>query len=130
MPVNNNNGGVDVSGTISNHITLDMSNIFQFFTMMHYLWAVPIKIIILLILLYRQMGISAICGSTIFFIFSPFQYYCSRQISKIQKLQLVCFTIIFDCEHCNEFTFFQFCNRTYRINVLVKPTNYSWVLSC
>ncbi|OTF73348.1 hypothetical protein BLA29_013617 [Euroglyphus maynei] len=55
---------------------------------MHYLWSVPIKIIILLILLYQQMGISAIYGSIIFFIVSPFQYYCSRQISRIQKLQL------------------------------------------
>lgn len=30
--------------------------------MMHYLWSVPIKIFILLYLLYQQMGISAIVG--------------------------------------------------------------------
>jgi len=93
-------------GIISNHIVTDSSNIFEFFTMMHYLWAVPIKIMILLYLLYKQMGLSAIIGelfysmdlkmaithsisgAAIFFILSPFQYYCSRKISQIQKLQM------------------------------------------
>lgn len=41
MPVTNS--GVDV-GVISNYMSNDSSNIFQFFTMMHYLWAVPIKV--------------------------------------------------------------------------------------
>ena len=53
--------------------------------MMHYLWAVPIKIAVLLYLLYQQMGVSALIGASVFFLISPFQYYCSRAISRIQK---------------------------------------------
>ena len=85
MPITNS--GIDI-GIISNYMSTDSSNIFQFFTMMHYLWSVPIKIFILLYLLYQQMGVSAIVGASIFFILSPFQYYCSRKISHIQKQQM------------------------------------------
>lgn len=59
MPITNT--GIDI-GIISNYMSTDSSNIFQFFTMMHYLWSVPIKIFILLYLLYQQMGVSAIVG--------------------------------------------------------------------
>lgn len=107
MPITNS--GIDI-GIISNYMSTDCSNIFQFFTMMHYLWSVPIKIVVLLYLLYQQMGVSALIGTlislfanktiikckislifpgaSVFFILSPFQYYCSRKISQIQKLQM------------------------------------------
>lgn len=63
MPISNSEH-IDI-GIISNYMSTDSSNIFQFFTMMHYLWAVPIKIVILLYLLYQQMGISALIGLNI-----------------------------------------------------------------
>lgn len=86
MPVSNSKG-TDV-GVISNYMSMDSSNIFQFFTMKHYLWMVPIKIAILLYLLYQQMGVSALIGASLFIVVAPFQYYCSRQISVNQRAQM------------------------------------------
>ncbi|XP_023243430.1 ATP-binding cassette sub-family C member 9-like [Centruroides sculpturatus] len=79
--------GLD-TGAIVNHMSVDAFNMMMLFSMGHYIWAVPFKITLLLILLYMQLGYSALIGAATIYILAPLQYYICSKLSYIQKKTL------------------------------------------
>ncbi|KFM80791.1 ATP-binding cassette sub-family C member 8, partial [Stegodyphus mimosarum] len=79
--------GLD-TGAVVNHMSVDAFNMMMVFSMGHYLWAVPFKIILLLILLYVQLGYSALIGSATVIFLVPIQYYICTLLSRIQEKAL------------------------------------------
>ncbi|XP_053208488.1 ATP-binding cassette sub-family C member 8-like isoform X2 [Panonychus citri] len=76
--------GLDIGG-ISNHMSSDTHDMMMLFSMGHYVWAIPLKIIILMTLLYFQLGISSIIGAAAIYILAPIQYYLGKRLSAIRK---------------------------------------------
>ncbi|CAN7987080.1 unnamed protein product [Ixodes hexagonus] len=75
---------IDV-GLAVNHMSVDSFNVMLLFSMGHYIWAVPFKLIVLLILLYKQLGYSALVGAATIYVLSPLQYWVCTKLSKLQK---------------------------------------------
>ncbi|XP_029846376.2 ATP-binding cassette sub-family C member Sur isoform X1 [Ixodes scapularis] len=75
---------IDV-GLAVNHMSVDSFNVMLLFSMGHYIWAVPFKLILLLILLYKQLGYSALVGAATIYVLSPLQYWVCTKLSKLQK---------------------------------------------
>ncbi|KAH8374388.1 hypothetical protein KR200_009826 [Drosophila serrata] len=76
------NGFNDI-GSITNHMTEDTSNIMQFFLIIHYAWAIPFKIFVVIYLLYLTLGISAVIGSIVcILIMTPLQFIIGNAMSK------------------------------------------------
>ncbi|KAK8782741.1 hypothetical protein V5799_015921 [Amblyomma americanum] len=78
---------VDV-GMAVNHMSVDSFNVMLLFSMGHYIWAVPVKLIILLALLYKQLGYSALVGAATIYILAPLQYWVCTKLSELQKESL------------------------------------------
>ncbi|XP_053672383.1 ATP-binding cassette sub-family C member Sur [Anopheles nili] len=57
--------GVHDAGTITNLMSDDSFNVMSFVKMVHYVWAIPLKIGVVMYLLYRQLGISTVIGSVV-----------------------------------------------------------------
>ncbi|EEC13789.1 ABC transporter, putative, partial [Ixodes scapularis] len=72
-------------GLAVNHMSVDSFNVMLLFSMGHYIWAVPFKLILLLILLYKQLGYSALVGAATIYVLSPLQYWVCTKLSKLQK---------------------------------------------
>ncbi|XP_054166952.1 ATP-binding cassette sub-family C member 9-like [Oppia nitens] len=79
--------GIDI-GSIVNHMSIDSYNMFMLLSMGHYLWAVPLKILLLLYLMYCQLGYSALIGAATIFVLAPLQYFISTNLSKIQEQEM------------------------------------------
>ncbi|KAH8249165.1 hypothetical protein KR032_006949 [Drosophila birchii] len=76
------NGNNDI-GSITNHMTEDTLNIMQFFLIIHYAWAIPFKISVVIYLLYVNLGISAVIGSIVcILIMTPLQFIIGNAMSK------------------------------------------------
>ncbi|RWS12536.1 ATP-binding cassette sub-family C member 9-like protein [Dinothrombium tinctorium] len=73
------------TGALVNHMSQDAYNLMMMFSMGHYIWSLPLKVMILLILLYIQLGTSALVGAAAVYILAPIQYYLASNLSKIQK---------------------------------------------
>lgn len=78
---------VDV-GMAVNHMSVDSFNVMLLFSMGHYIWAVPVKLIILLALLYKQLGYSALIGAATIYVLAPLQYWVCTKLSELQKKSL------------------------------------------
>ncbi|XP_064461285.1 ATP-binding cassette sub-family C member 9-like [Ornithodoros turicata] len=78
---------VDI-GSVVNHMSVDAFNVMLLFSMGHYIWAVPFKLLLLLFLLYKQLGYSALIGAACIYILSPIQYWVCTILSKLQKESL------------------------------------------
>ncbi|KAH8255681.1 hypothetical protein KR038_008446 [Drosophila bunnanda] len=75
--------GINDIGSITNHMTEDTSNIMQFFLIIHYAWAIPFKILVVIYLLYLTLGISAVIGSIVcILIMTPLQFIIGNAMSK------------------------------------------------
>ncbi|EDW52361.1 GM11960 [Drosophila sechellia] len=70
-------------GSITNHMTEDTRNIMEFFLIIHYAWAIPFKIAVVIYLLYMNLGISAVIGSIVcIVIMTPLQFFIGNAMSK------------------------------------------------
>ncbi|XP_071784145.1 ATP-binding cassette sub-family C member 9-like isoform X2 [Asterias amurensis] len=83
-------GGTMDMGQITNHMSSDPIAMFFMFQMVNNLWVVPIQILAILMLLYMQMGYSALIGASIFFILSPIQMTIASYMGNQQKQILRC----------------------------------------
>ncbi|GAB6030314.1 hypothetical protein CHUAL_005983 [Chamberlinius hualienensis] len=82
------NGGNGNGVSVINFITQDAFNIMMLFFMGHYIWAMPLKIVAVLFLLYRLLGYSALIGAASMLLLIPLQYFIGTFMSKNQKLLL------------------------------------------
>ncbi|XP_052864194.1 ATP-binding cassette sub-family C member Sur [Anopheles cruzii] len=58
-------GSITDTGTVTNLMSDDAFNVMAFVKMVHYVWAIPLKIGFVMYLLYRQLGISTVIGSVV-----------------------------------------------------------------
>ncbi|XP_050344711.1 ATP-binding cassette sub-family C member Sur-like isoform X2 [Nymphalis io] len=70
------------SGLLMNLISQDTYNIMSCVWVFHYTWAIPLKVIVILYLLYTKLGYSAIIGSvTSLCLITPLQLFIGKKIS-------------------------------------------------
>ncbi|KOB78708.1 putative ATP-binding cassette transporter sub-family C member 8 [Operophtera brumata] len=71
------------SGLLTNLVSQDTYNIMSCVWICHYIWAIPLKIAVILYLLYRKLGISAIIGTAVSVIMiTPLQFYIGYKLSE------------------------------------------------
>uniref|UniRef100_A0A1I8P9M9 ATP-binding cassette sub-family C member Sur n=1 Tax=Stomoxys calcitrans TaxID=35570 RepID=A0A1I8P9M9_STOCA len=69
-------------GAITNLMSEDTLNIMSFFWIAHYVWAIPLKIAIVMYLLYLKLGISAVIGSFVCILtMTPLQFLIGKAMS-------------------------------------------------
>ncbi|CAH2259124.1 jg9979 [Pararge aegeria aegeria] len=74
------------SGLLINLISQDTYNVMSCVWICHYTWAIPLKISLILYLLYTKLGISAVIGTAASFLFiTPLQFYIGKKISDNSK---------------------------------------------
>ncbi|XP_072025400.1 ATP-binding cassette sub-family C member 9-like [Amphiura filiformis] len=78
-------GGEMTMGRITNHMSTDATAMLFLFQWLHHLWAIPIQVVVTLILLYFELGASALIGASVFLIVFPLQMSIAGAVSKIQK---------------------------------------------
>ncbi|XP_028966710.1 ABC transporter C family member 3 [Galendromus occidentalis] len=71
-------------GAIVNHMSTDCQNVMMIFTNLHYIWMLPLKIGLILYLIYGVLGISVLLSSCVLVLITPVQYLISRAMSHIQ----------------------------------------------
>ncbi|XP_012522703.2 ATP-binding cassette sub-family C member Sur [Monomorium pharaonis] len=73
-------------GTLTNLMAEDAYNVMNFFWIVHYIWAVPLKITAIIFLLYLKLGISAIIGVICcILIVTPLQLFLGKRMSENSK---------------------------------------------
>ncbi|CAG0912864.1 unnamed protein product [Notodromas monacha] len=76
----------ETHGSVVNLISEDVNNVMMFFWMGHYIWAIPLKVAIILSLLYSQLGVSSLVGAAIsILLLTPIQLVLAKKISSVQK---------------------------------------------
>ncbi|CAL4064790.1 unnamed protein product, partial [Meganyctiphanes norvegica] len=74
------------AGSIINLTSEDADNIMTFFMHCHYIWAIPLKICIILVLLWSQLGISAVIAALVgILLLTPLQFLLCKKIAGINK---------------------------------------------
>ncbi|XP_074096275.1 sulfonylurea receptor [Cotesia typhae] len=82
---NNLRSGADI-GTLTNLMAEDAYNVMSFFWIGHYVWAIPLKIGVIIFLLYIKLGISAIVGAVCcILIVTPMQLLLGKKMSRNLK---------------------------------------------
>ncbi|CAH0748153.1 unnamed protein product [Diatraea saccharalis] len=74
------------SALLTNLMAQDTYNIMSCVWICHYLWAIPLKVAVILYLLYTRLGVSAIIGTTAsILLITPLQFYIGKKISDNSK---------------------------------------------
>ncbi|KAL4702536.1 hypothetical protein ACJJTC_001421, partial [Scirpophaga incertulas] len=74
------------SGVLTNLMSQDTYNIMSCVWVCHYLWAIPLKVSVILYLLYTKLGVSALIGTTTsIIVITPLQCYIGKKISENSK---------------------------------------------
>ncbi|XP_063225209.1 ATP-binding cassette sub-family C member Sur isoform X2 [Bacillus rossius redtenbacheri] len=77
--------GTDM-GAITNLMSEDAFNVMSFFWIGHYVWAIPLKIGVLMYLLYLKLGWSAIIGAAFcILVMTPLQFLIGKNMSSNSK---------------------------------------------
>ncbi|XP_076228088.1 sulfonylurea receptor isoform X2 [Nomia melanderi] len=73
-------------GTLTNLVSEDAYNLMSFFWIGHYTWAIPLKITVIVFLLYTKLGISAIIGALCcILLVTPMQLLLGKKMSENYK---------------------------------------------
>jgi hypothetical protein len=81
-------GGQMDSGQIVNHISTDTQNIAMSMTFLHNAWAAPLKILLALVLLINELGVSVLLGFLVLLILIPINYVLASKMGNYQKIGL------------------------------------------
>uniref|UniRef100_A0A8C4NBX7 ATP binding cassette subfamily C member 8 n=1 Tax=Eptatretus burgeri TaxID=7764 RepID=A0A8C4NBX7_EPTBU len=93
LSMSNMSMGEMTVGQICNLVAIDTNQLMWFFFLCPNLWAMPVQIIMGVILLYCQLGNSALIGATVIAVLAPAQYLIATKLAEVQKCTL---------EHSNE----------------------------
>ncbi|XP_055905091.1 ATP-binding cassette sub-family C member Sur isoform X2 [Eupeodes corollae] len=78
-------------GAVTNLMSEDTLNIMSFFWIAHYVWAIPLKIGVVIYLLYMQLGESAIIGSFVCILtLTPLQFLIGKAMSNNSEIVAKC----------------------------------------
>lgn len=70
-------------------MTTDCAQVMLIFTNAHYLWLLPLKVGLILYLIFDVLGVPALLASCLLLAFAPIQYLISRAMSRIQAYTMV-----------------------------------------
>ncbi|KAG8334859.1 hypothetical protein J6590_081006 [Homalodisca vitripennis] len=74
------------SGNLTNLMSEDTFNIMSCYWIGHYVWAIPLKIAVLMYLLYCKLGVSALIGAACcILLLTPLQFLIGKQMSSNSK---------------------------------------------
>ncbi|KAG0730314.1 ATP-binding cassette sub-family C member Sur [Chionoecetes opilio] len=74
------------AGAIINLTSEDSDNILTFFMHCHYIWAIPLKVTVIMALLWVQLGTSAVVAAlTAILLLTPLQFLLCRRIAETNK---------------------------------------------
>uniref|UniRef100_A0A1B6GIW2 Uncharacterized protein n=2 Tax=Cuerna arida TaxID=1464854 RepID=A0A1B6GIW2_9HEMI len=74
------------SGNLTNLMSEDTFNIMSCYWIGHYVWAIPLKIAVLMYLLYYKLGVSALLGAACcILLLTPLQFLIGKQMSSNSK---------------------------------------------
>nr|XP_022339096.1 ATP-binding cassette sub-family C member 9-like isoform X1 [Crassostrea virginica] len=79
------NSGKLTMGQILNHMSQDATNLMMMFFFIHYVWSVPLTVVIALTLMYMKMGWVALIGGSVVVMAGPIQYLVGKGMSSMQK---------------------------------------------
>ncbi|XP_054751628.2 ATP-binding cassette sub-family C member 9-like isoform X1 [Lytechinus pictus] len=82
-------GGMMSMGQVTNHMSVDATNLQFFFNFGNELWIIPIRIALTLVLLYMQLGAPSLIGSSLFFIVIPIQIFIATATARFTKEVLI-----------------------------------------
>ncbi|XP_058450018.1 ATP-binding cassette sub-family C member Sur isoform X2 [Malaya genurostris] len=84
-------GTASDAGTITNLMSDDAFNVMSFVRIAHYVWAIPLKIGVVMYLLYQLLGISTIIGSVVCIAtMTPMQFLLGKMMSSNSKKASEC----------------------------------------
>ncbi|XP_063952974.1 ATP-binding cassette sub-family C member 9-like [Lytechinus pictus] len=83
-------GGSMTMGQITNHMSVDATNILNSFQWIHYIWSIPYLVIGYLVILYFQLGVASLIGSSIFLFSIPLQTLIAKKTAQYQKGAMTC----------------------------------------
>ncbi|KAG5679349.1 hypothetical protein PVAND_008920 [Polypedilum vanderplanki] len=72
------------SGQVVNLLSNDVGRFELIAMFVHYLWVGPIETIVIGVLMYMEIGISAIAGILFLLLFIPFQFYLGKKTSQLR----------------------------------------------
>jgi len=72
-------------GRVVNHMTVDPVHVVTFFNVAHYIWTLPIQITTGFLILYFQLGKSALISSFVVLLLVPVQYVLALRLALIHK---------------------------------------------
>ncbi|XP_053691966.1 ATP-binding cassette sub-family C member Sur [Sabethes cyaneus] len=79
------------AGTITNLMSDDAFNVMSFVKIAHYVWAIPLKIGVVMYLLYQLLGISTVIGSVVCIVtMTPLQFIIGKMMSANSKKASEC----------------------------------------
>ncbi|XP_055635948.1 ATP-binding cassette sub-family C member Sur isoform X2 [Toxorhynchites rutilus septentrionalis] len=79
------------AGTITNLMSDDAFNVMSFVKIAHYVWAIPLKIGVVMYLLYQLLGVSAVIGSVVCIVtMTPLQFLIGKMMSENSKKASEC----------------------------------------
>ncbi|XP_058071596.1 ABC transporter C family member 2-like [Magnolia sinica] len=73
------------SGKITNLMTTDAEALQQICQQLHSLWSAPFRIIISVVLLYKQLGVASLIGSLMLVLLFPIQTFVISRMQKLSK---------------------------------------------
>ncbi|XP_049867154.1 ATP-binding cassette sub-family C member 3 [Pectinophora gossypiella] len=74
------------SGLLTNLVSQDTYNVMSCVWIIHYMWAIPLKVAVILYLLYTKLGASAIIGTAAsILVITPLQFYIGKRLSDNSK---------------------------------------------
>ncbi|XP_035695292.1 ATP-binding cassette sub-family C member 9-like isoform X1 [Branchiostoma floridae] len=76
------------AGQVMNHAGMDATMLMFMMTMIHNLWSMPIQLVAGCILLYFQLGWSAVVGALLIIIMSPVNYKIARKSEELTKTKM------------------------------------------
>ncbi|XP_070558915.1 ATP-binding cassette sub-family C member 9-like [Ptychodera flava] len=85
LPMFTISGGEMTMGQITNHMSTDAFSVMWMFQFIHFVWTAPIQALLILILLYVELGVAALCGAAVLLIMTPIQFRVGAAMSKVQK---------------------------------------------
>nr|XP_006822844.1 PREDICTED: ATP-binding cassette sub-family C member 9-like [Saccoglossus kowalevskii] len=72
-------------GQITNHMSVDAMAL-QFFCFFQiFFWTIPYQLVVILILLYLELGVASLIGASVFLIATPLQYKIANIMSNVQR---------------------------------------------
>ncbi|XP_066291926.1 ATP-binding cassette sub-family C member 9-like isoform X2 [Branchiostoma lanceolatum] len=76
------------AGQVMNHAGMDATMLMYMMTMIHNAWSMPLQLIAGCILLYFQLGVSAVVGAILIIIMSPVNYKIARKSEELTKTKM------------------------------------------